>query len=227
MSEYVNPCGGVKWRTLSDGRIELEDGSIPTYSPTSPDFRLLLLTWQNWAPQFRKAAKEYGIPAEWLVSIATCEVGFLAHSAEKQRTVVSSDGYSSVGIMQPIPSTAKLLGYTPDDRYDAQANINMGAALLVLFAKEYPQTRFGFPIFAAMYNGGPGKTGSACNTGNDQFNLKGHKGAYATRAIRYLNSAVEADWAATTALPVAAVGIGLALAGFGAATAIWLARSRR
>lgn len=223
-SDYANPCGGVKWRTLSDGRIELEDGSIPSFGVASAEAGQLLLTWQNWSSEFRAASESTGIPVEWLVAIAAMETGSYAANKEKQRKIGSFDG--SIGIMQPLVGVAHMFGYTSEDRYDAAKNIDMCAKLL----RQNAQTKngaFGFPVAAAMYNGGAGNGG--CNTGNDKFNLKGthlRPTRYVTDAIRYLNTAVESGWLATPhLLPMAAVGI--ALAGIGAATALWIVFRKR
>lgn len=224
MAEYTNPCGGVKWRTLSDGRIELEDGTTPAFGLTSAEAKQLLLTWQNWSSEFRGASERLGLPVEWLVAIAAMETGGYAANKEKQRTIGSFDG--SIGIMQPLALVAHMFGYTSEDRYDAYKNIDMSSRLLRSNALT-KNGAHGFPVVAAMFNGGQGNGG--CNTGNDKFNLKGtslRKTRYATDAIKYLNTAIEAGWMATTGLPVAAIGIGLALAGIGAATALWIARGR-
>lgn len=228
MAEYTNPCGGVRWRTLSDGRIELEDGTVPSFGLTSAEAKQLLLTWQNWSSEFRGASERTGVPVEWIVAVAAMETGGYAANKEKQRTISSFDG--SIGIMQPLAAVAHMFGYTSEDRYDAYKNIDMSTRLL----RSNAQTKngaHGFPVVASMFNGGQANGG--CNTGNDKFNLKGWvkpgspgTARYATDAIKYLNTAIEAGWMATTGLPVAAIGIGLALAGIGAATALWIARGR-
>ncbi len=186
---FVNPCGGMRWRTLEDGRIELEDGTIPAFSPDSESFKNLALTWQNWEDEFREAAAVTGVPEAWLLAIANNETGFLARTPDKQRTVLSSDGFGSIGIMQPLAQNAREFGYHPDDRYDAYLNIEMGGKELRRGAERPNGAAGGFPVVAAMFNGGPGSGG--CKPGNDVFNLKGHQGRYATLAIRGLNSAIE------------------------------------
>jgi len=218
--EWVNPCGGMRWTTLADGRIQLENGTIPAWAPGSNEERIVQLTWQNWGPEFRSASSEFGVPLGWLVAIATSETGFVASNKEHQRTIVSSDGFSSVGIMQPIPSTTKAYGYSLEDRYDPQKNINIGAEVLLDDAETANGRVGGFPVVAAMYNGGSG--GGGCRTGNDVFNLKGYRGEYATRAIKNLNTAIGF---LPRGFSKAAIGIGIA--GVGLAAAALLLRKGR
>lgn len=224
--DFVNPCGGMRWRTLSDGRIQLEDGLIPEFAPDSPTFENLRLTWENWAPEFRAAARAEGVkvPVGWLVAIANNETGFLAKNPELQSRIASSDGFGSIGIMQPLAMNARELGYDPDDRYDPYLNIEMGAKELTRGFERPNGQAGGFPVVAAMFNGGPG--GGGCKMGNDVFNLKGHKGKYATMAIKGLNSAI-AYLPLEAGVSRAAIGMGLGLMGIGVAAAYYLWPKKR
>lgn len=220
--DLVNPCGGMRWQTLSDGRIQLEDGSIPEFAPDSPTFENLRLTWENWAPEFRAAARAKGVkvPVGWLVAIANNETGFLAKSPETQARVLSGDGFGSIGIMQPLAMNARELGYDPDDRYDPYLNIEMGAKELTRGFERPNGQKGGFPVVAAMFNGGPGNGG--CKMGNDIFNLKGYKGKYATMAIKGLNSAIAyLPLEEKSGLRTAAMGVGLMGVGLAVAVALW------
>lgn len=223
ISELVNPCGGMRWQTLSDGRIQLEGGSIPEFDPNSPTFENLRLTWQNWTDEFRAASKITGIPIGWLVAIANNETGFLASNPERQRTEPSADGYGSIGIMQPLAMNARELGYHPDDRYDARLNIEMGAKELLRGSERPNGAAGGFPVVAAMFNGGPGNGG--CRTGNDVFNLKGHRGKYATMAIKGLNSAIAYLPLEESFIKRAGIGLGLMGLGLGAVVVLWPRRA--
>lgn len=179
-SEWLNPCGGVRWRTLPNGLIEVEGQGFPEYAPGSNQYRYIEQTWNNWAPQFQAAAKKFNVPLVWILALAAIETGFVSSNPEKQRTIESGDGFHSIGIMQPLPSTAITLGYTTADRYDAGKNIEMGAKLISQL-----DPRYGLPAVGARYN-----SGKLCSAGNDQFNLKGYKGAYVTQAIKYNNTAL-------------------------------------
>jgi len=208
-SQWVNPCGGKRWRTLSNGAIEVEGEGVPVYSPTSLEHKYLTQTWNNWAPQFESSAARFGVPVTWILAAATQETGLWSNNPQRQATISSQDGYSSIGIMQPIPSTATMLGYNPADRSDPQLNIDMGAKLLAKLVPIYPA---GFPMIAAKYN-----ARSVCNPGNDRFNLGGHKGQYVSNVIRYNNTALALGigassrsawlWGVGSALGVLVVGL--------------------
>jgi hypothetical protein len=69
--------------------------------------------------------------------------------------IKSADGYGSVGILQVLPSTAKGLGFDPNDRYDTVKNILMYAT----FFNKYPARSQ--EDAARKWNGGPGYKGHA------------------------------------------------------------------
>lgn len=214
-NQWVNPCGGKRWRNHVDGRIEVEGEGFPDWPDTAPQAKYLRQTWTNWAPQFRAAAKAYpNVPIQWLLAIATQESGLWSGppvgvpGGETQRTIGSKDGFSSIGIMQPIPGTATMLGFKPDDRYDAGLNILMGAKLMSQNAAKESGSA-GLPALAALYN-----SGRLCLAGRDEFGLRVHTGSnYAMQAIRWNNQAIRLGVGKSTtggvglALPVLAFGV--------------------
>jgi len=194
-SDWVNPCGGVRWRTLANGSIEVEGQGVPIWAPGSPQFKYLNQTWLNWRAHFEAAARKYGIPPSWLVAIATMETGLWSGNPKQQATIGSFDG--SIGIMQPLTIVSSIYGYSSADRADPAKNIDMGSHLIFDDSRTTNGKIGGFPVVAAMFNGGASKGG--CNPGNDVFNLKGYRGppgarwptaVYASNAIRYQNAAV-------------------------------------
>lgn len=200
LPDWTNPCGGARWRTLPNGAIEVEGEGVPVWPEGSPQRRYLEQTWRNWKPYFEEAAAKFDLPPAWALAIATQETGLWSADPARQARIESQDGYSSIGIMQPIPSAATSLGYHPNDRYDPRLNIEMGTAFLAKYLDGD-----GFPRLAAKFNAGPAR---GCRPGNDRFNLPGHQGKYVDHAIRYLNSAVVMGLAssrASSALPVGAV----------------------
>lgn len=209
-SDWVNPCGGKKWRTLPSGAIEVEGEGVPVFAPTSADHKYLTQTWNNWKSQFASSAARFGVPATWLLAAATQETGLWSNNPQRQASITSGDAYGSIGIMQPLPSTATMLGYSAADRYDPQLNIDMGAKLMARQADAS-----GFPTVAAKYN-----AGHACNPGNDRFNMAGYKGAYVSNVIRYNNTAVALGLGA--AQPTLASTLGWSLLGAGAVLGIGL-----
>lgn len=69
--------------------------------------------------------------------------------------IKSTDGHGSVGILQVLPSTARGLGFDPNDRYDTVKNILMYAT----FFNKYPARSQ--EDAARKWNGGPGYKGHA------------------------------------------------------------------
>lgn len=195
IGSWVNPCGGVRWRELSDGRIEVEGHGVPNWPVGSAQRKYLTQTWLNWRAHFEAASRKHGLPAHWLAAIATMETGLWSGNPAKQASITSEDGYGSVGVMQPLAMVATLYGYKPDDRYDPAKNIDMCTRLLVANLKTKNGQLGRFPVIAAMFNGGA--SGGGCNPGNDIYNLKGYRApgwpsaVYAGNSIRYNNAAVE------------------------------------
>lgn len=185
-SAWVNPCGGLPWRTRSDGTIELQGIGVPSYAPTSSAAKYLTQTWRNWQTQFQSAAKTYGVPVAWLLAIATQETGAWSANPDHQRTIISGDGYGSVGIMQPLPSTAVSMGFSTSDVYDPLKNISIGAKLISKDMARYPGA--GFPACAAAFN-----AGHACGASDAELQLAGFvgsSGAYPRSALTLLNTAL-------------------------------------
>ena len=180
---HENPCGGVRWLTLEDGTIEVEGQDVPVYAEGSADFESLRKTWENWTDEFRGAAEARGVLASWLVAIATQETGHVAGNPERQRTIESSDGHGSIGIMQPLASFARQQGYDPDDRYDPAKNIDMGA---IGIAKRVALYGPELPLVSAAYNAGSARCSSA---GTNSWGYVS-TGNYIGRVVKFNNTAI-------------------------------------
>lgn len=190
MDWVVNPCGGVPWRTLADGKVEIQGLGVPEYAPTSSQAKMLLQTWANWKPLFQAAAKRYGIPARWIAATATMETGGWAVHPDQQRTITSSDGFLSVGIMQPIASVATMYGYDPAERTDPAKNVDMGSHLLADNTKRAGV--LGAVAMASYYNAGhlcPNANNLANGCYDATLNMAGC-GHYPLTFTRYNNLAV-------------------------------------
>jgi soluble lytic murein transglycosylase-like protein len=187
-TDWVNPCGGTRWRTLDDGAIEVEGQGVPMYAADSSNTKYLSQTWANWKPHFQTTAKKFGLPVSWLVAIATMETGMWSGNPQKQATILGGDGTGSLGIMQPLPSVSAMYGYQQSQVADPGNNIDVGGHVILAALKTANGQAGGFPVVAAMYNGGASRGG--CNVGNDEFNLKGYGGRYVGPAIRYQNAAI-------------------------------------
>lgn len=181
--QYHNPCGGRRWRYLSDGRIEIEGVGVPSAKVGSRRYQLVGQTWNNWKKQFRKAGREYKIPPAMLAAIAYVETGAWANNPELQASIESSDGYHSIGIMQPIPSTTRMLGFKPEDRFNPLQNIRMGAKLARINADKYG---LDFPVIAASHNAGSRK----CRPGENQWNIHTYSD-YIASAVPAYNALIE------------------------------------
>jgi hypothetical protein len=174
-----NPCGGLAWEMRDDGLIEVEGVGTPAYEPGSIQFRQMEQTWANWGSLMRRAASRNGIPASWILAIATEETGLWSANANEQGGKTSGAG--AIGVMQIMPATGAGFGASADALFDPATNIDVGAALLAKLAS----FRNGqLPEMAAIYN-----SGRACDPGRNQWNLA-MAGDYAGNVIKWNNAAV-------------------------------------
>lgn len=193
MNWVSNKCGGVRFRTLPDFRVEIEGKGVPTFASGSPEFKYLTQTWKNWKSLIRKHAKKTGLPPSYVLAIATKETGLWSGDKKKQATIGSPAG--AQGIMQVMPCEIFQYGKFKDlvcgrDRQDPSASLNMGSVLLKAHLDNYE----GFPAAASAYNAG----GLKCYTGpTDNPAVKPNQFGwvnehdYATQAIKYNNTAIE------------------------------------
>lgn len=180
-NDWRNPCGGLRWRFLPDGTVEVEGKGV-LLSPKS-SFLYVQQTWGNWQPEFEAAATATGVPAIWLLALATVESGLWAKNPESQRTITSSAG--ARGIMQIMPMNAPSLGITAAELFEPATNILAGASLFRDMAKGK----------AGDYVGATGKynSGSLCCPGRNAYNLCTDSVdgiPYPELALRYVNSAI-------------------------------------
>lgn len=155
----MNPCGGVDWRWLDDGRVEV-GGVVQATSPGDPFFEGLAASWESWRSEILAAAERWGLPPEWILALMAVETGAWADDPERQASIGSSAG--AVGLMQIMPSTARYLGYDADDRYDPALNVLMGAKLF----RELVDRHGDAVAATAPYN-----SGRLCCPGRNAFNL--------------------------------------------------------
>lgn len=212
MADWVNnQCGGRRWRTLSNGLVEIEGEGAPAYLPGSAEFTNLQRTWANWASLFRSAARQYGIPIAWMAALATTESGPWSTDPERQASVISYD--QGVGIMQ----ITKYPGTTVEQMLVPQANILTGAKII-----REKVDRFGpeLPYVAAGYNAG----GVYCSPGNNEWNFR-TTGNYPRRAIMY-NNAARAYLGVTQASLLTWTLSGAVVTGLAGAGYLWWQRRR-
>jgi hypothetical protein len=181
MSAFVNPCGGKRWRELPSGLIEVEGEGTPSFPETSAEFKLMAQTWKNFGGELAAAGARHGVPAPWMLAVATMETGYLSADPKKQAAAVSPAG--AIGVMQIMPANAKPFGgRTPEQLFSPSDNIDTGARILATHLKN-PE-RGGLPGISALYN-----SGRLCQSGRNEWNLLADAN-YPRKVIQWNNSAV-------------------------------------
>lgn len=205
MTWVANKCGGARFRTFPDFRVEVEGYGVPMLEPDSPRFKLLQQTWRNWEPVIRKwsrirtrecerARKTPGspgcalLPPSNILAIMTQETGFL--SADKRAQAKAQSPAGAAGLMQIMPKTVfwsgsdiyKLLEQR--DRTNPDHSVEIGSLLL----QRHLGNRGGLPAAASNYNSG----NLTCHTGKHEqnpFNWH-HEQNYAFKVAEYNNTAI-------------------------------------
>ena len=180
VSDWNNPCGGKRWRTLPSGLIEVEGEGYPAYQPGSAAFSNLSRTWSNWSSMFQSAASDQGLPVAWMLAIATTETGAWSNDPNKQATIVSYAG--AVGIMQIMP---QFQPETASDLAVPRINVAVGARIL---AKLSSVMHGELPAIASGYNAGAGSSGPHCSAVNE-WNMASDAN-YPRQVLQYNNAAI-------------------------------------
>lgn len=161
---WTNPCGGLRWRNLSDGTIEIEGRGVVL--PPAGEGKWSLRTyvrnsWRNFEPEIKRAAQKHGLPANWVVAIIATETGVASSSRERQsgqRGLTPAQGcpakccYGAMQIMTcPYPNH-RTYGKYPNasDMLDPWKNIDTGAAIM----KHFLNKGLDLPAISARYNSG-------------------------------------------------------------------------
>lgn len=132
-----------------------------------------------------QASTRYGIPASWIRGVITIESSWLADAVS---------GAGAVGLMQVMPSTARLYGNNePNSLLDPAVNIDLGSHIL---ADDYAQTG---DIESAL---------SMYNSGNPSaYQTNAGVGDYVSKVLIAIQSYVASDPFVTTA----GAGIGIVI----------------
>lgn len=221
MTAFHNPCGGVGWRTLSNGQIEVEGRGVPLASGQFATY--VRQSWTNFAPEILAAAHQRHVPVSWVLAIVSVETGLWSGSRDKQAAARSS---CCVGPAAVMLSNYKLGGYASSQAlYDPAANIDTGAAILRLWL----QKGYDLPAVAARYNSGglccptaPATASSGARVRNE-FSLCSAAIAgvsYPMMAIQANNYALASGLVPTQSSLLKVLGVGLGILGVGAAVAI-------
>lgn len=134
------------WRTLDDGRIEI-DGVVPVLAgPSAEHFRARVCG--RWSGLAELAGREHQVPPAWILGMIWAESGGNEHAR-------SSDG--GLGLMQLThPST--FAGHSPDEAMDPALNVRLGARAIATYART-PRAA-DLPAVASRYNAGGRADGS-------------------------------------------------------------------
>ena len=106
----------------------------------------------RWEPLIQAAAKKFAVPADWIRAVMIQESGGRTMLSETRRWI-SNKG--AMGLMQIMPETwadlRSAYGFG-DDPFNAEDNINAGAAYL-----RWMRDKYGFSGMFAAYNAGPAR----------------------------------------------------------------------
>lgn len=185
-----NNCGGARFRTLPDYRIQVKDVGIPTVLPGTPLFKQLKQTWKNWNWRIRWVSMRTGVPASYILAIATKETGKWSDDRERQASIKSPSG--AQGIMQIMPCPVfqrepfKSL-VCESDRSSPTDSLYIGARLLA--SKLSSKKIHGLPDAASSYNKGD----LLCHSGKHAWNVFGweHEQNYSMVVTQLNNAAIE------------------------------------
>lgn len=209
----ANICGGARWRTLSDGLIEVEGQGAPLLSESDARFPELVATWKNFGGMLGPAADRAKIPRSWALAFACVETGFLSHDPLAQARAESGAG--AVGVMQLMPQY--FSEYSRAELLDPSINIPVGVGFIrTLCDSSACPWRCELPYLGSVYNAGSGSNCVQCSPGKNVFNFT-EDANYSMQLVLYSNTALTYLKLESSAL-LSAVAGGL-LAG---AAALWL-----
>lgn len=175
-----NVCDGTRFE-MHGSRIAVEHEGYPEVKPNDPRYQYLLNNIENWGPHFRAASAKHGVPASWLVGVATIETGLWSHDPKRQASIVSPAG--AVGIMQIMPQ------YQPETRAELQepaTNIDVGARIL---RQRLDEAGGKLPYAVAAYNSGTSPVyKGGCRVGRNEWNFRADHN-YPRQVIEYAHAA--------------------------------------
>ena len=205
MAWVYNKCGGARFQTTPDFRVEVEGHGFPMLEPGTTRYKILQRTWKNWSYYIRKWSRirtneclkqrkdpsKPGcalLPPSNILAIMTQETGHL--SADKSKQAAAGSPAGAVGLMQIMPCSifnasteiGKLV--CNSDRSSPNASVKIGSKLL--------QTQLGnqggLPAAASNYNAGS----LTCYKGVHEKNVFNwhHEQNYAYKVAEYNNTAI-------------------------------------
>jgi hypothetical protein len=212
-TSFTSKCpGAIQWRTLSDGKIEVEGLGVP-YADEGGyhgDGAVIRKVWDQYKDFILRASERSGIPARWILALIIIESRGVNHGVNSagaggmmgMMLQATGIGLKKVGIDRPA---------TKADVADPEMNILAGAGFM-----RHQADTFGWelPIIAVSHNAGSPKcspttrckstidgawTFDGTNFPNsmgmveDCTTFKGtvRGSAYALRAVKVNNSAIQ------------------------------------
>lgn len=146
---WRNPCGGLRWRELDDGRFDVDGKGV--ILPPAEVQKQVRQSWANFEPEIRAAAEKRGVPVSWLLAVITVETGLWSGNRQKQSTISSGCCVGPMQVMVTPHPNYKVGGYTsPDDMLDPLKNIDTGAAIM----RGWMDKDHDLPMILARFNAG-------------------------------------------------------------------------
>ncbi len=156
--QIANTSGTINPNDLStnkiiknyDSQLNQQSQSISnnTWSDIPPDVANNNSRYQSAA---ENASAKYGVPVGIIVGVMENETGAYAN----RDTIVSTDGYKSVGVMQVRPGTNR---YTPQQLKQADVNIDVGTSILKQIYEDPTLGNGNWRDTIALYNAGDWNT---------------------------------------------------------------------
>ncbi len=149
------------WRTLSDGRVEVDrrdgQGYQPAPSIEHPDVLNTAERVLQWRGLAQKYADKYNIPVSWLLGFIFAESGGNPQA----------ENFCCVGLMAIYWS---VHGKTRADMLDPEKNIDYGASLLA----KTKARGYQLPGVASVHVGGGGMTGDPHTAMKSPWGMREH-----------------------------------------------------
>lgn len=159
----------IRWRTLADGRVEVDRGagpSVPELSGADAATRRV----DRWREMAAPIAAAKGVPLSWAL-------GFMYSESGGNPAALSPVG--AVGLLQIMPSTARM---SEEQLLDPRTNLTVGLGLLG------DSRRLGWDLVASAsrYNAGMRADGSPHPSQRSPWGVREDKG-YIDRVVRSVN----------------------------------------
>ena len=233
--EWQNPCGGLRWRTLSNGAIEVEGQGTPVPPPGVSRYTFrnyVLSSWQNLGPEIQRAASKWQIPAPWILALISIESGIRAPlGRDAQASTRNYCCWGPMAVMVTPYANYKQAGYSSaEEMLDPWKGVDAGVAIMADFHAD----GYDLPLIAARYNSGgvcyPNSPAVPSKPGGRELNEFKLCSADAG-GVSYPMLAIQANNMAVLELGLGATGaawkkgLGIALLGLGVAAAIFVRKS--